>query len=1253
METRKMIVGMVMAVLVLMSGVSWGATQYYVSPDGNDNNSGTTWATAFATIGKGITTASNGDIIDVNEGTYYEAIDYGGKAIKVQSTDPNDWDTVAATIIDANDPNADAVMFNSGEDANAVLKGLTVTGAWVGVYADSVGSVISRCILQGNRTGVKYTQNSTGTLIVNNKIYDSNGRGVFGNKGDATIKNNWIYDSDKGIKLSGGASADIYNNTIVNNISYGIDKDGQGVATISNCIIWDCNDDLKGCSATYSCISDCCDASGTGNICGDGNDPNFVNAASDDYHILRVSPCVDAGDPCYVPDINETDIDGDARVRGTAVDMGADEDPPDWYVDCTVSGGTGKSWDYAFKYLQDALANSELESGHVIWVADGTYYPDEGDGQTPDDRTATFNLKTGVTIVGGYAGYGATNPDERDTKTYETILSGDIDGDGLLDGENSEHIVTGAGNGADEAVLDGFTIKGGNASATVNSCGGGMYMWGGWPPDSMTLKNCVIKDNRANRYGGGVYSEYVTMTIENCFFVDNTGGSGGGLFIYHTNPTLVNCVFSRNKATSPFGGGAMRGVTSSPTITNCTFSNNVTAGLYGGVLASHDAVVTNCIFWGNSDSTGNGESAQLQIGGTATVTYNCIQGLVTGGDFDSGSNTNNIGDGAGEAPFFIDESDPDGVFNVFGTIDDGLIIWEDSPCADSGSNAAAEGIAEDITGLSRIVNGTVDMGAYESRESQRPYFLRISGGEYHTLVLKLDRTVWACGKNDSGQLGLGNTQSPKNTIEQVLGGDMGTTNLERIVGIDGGWYHSLAVDVDCNVWAWGENTHGQIGDDPLTTPAPTPYTTPVEVNDTGGSNPLTDIRGISAGRSGEYSLAFDGSGSAWSWGENDRGQLGDGTIGTDRYTPVQVVGEGGTGDLENIIDVDTGANHSIALDDSGHVWCWGDNVYGQLGNGESGDAPVPTPVPVVHSTPTPTPIPLENIVDVAVASDYSTSSYALDANGCVWAWGCNFYGELGQDSDDDNAHPNPLKVLKGDMQVAGNFLKNIVAISAGREQVLALDEDGNVWAWGMNDSNQLGDGTNTDRPSPVQVKRIADGYGYLTDIIYIDAGYEHSMAIDIDNNFWVWGDNGSYRLGLGPAVGKQGHAQIMFTEVPTNDDCANAIEAYLHTATEEHFYYGSIVFATNGSVWYKFRPASGGTTTFSLCDSNYWTLLNIYTGDCGSLTLWKGEADNDYCGGGTAWKTYISDTVTGGTWYYIEVAGYVEVGNYVLKITQP
>ena len=147
------------------------------------------------------------------------------------------------------------------------------------------------------------------------------------------------------------------------------------------------------------------------------------------------------------------------------------------YVDIDRPGGSGTSWTNAYKYLQDALTDAGASAKPVeIRVARGTYKPDRGGGKTPGDREAAFQLINGVTIKGGYAGYGEPNPDARDIDLYETILSGDLgsndaavgDPCDLLTeptrGENSYHVLRGSNTDA-TAVLDGFTITAGYATS--------------------------------------------------------------------------------------------------------------------------------------------------------------------------------------------------------------------------------------------------------------------------------------------------------------------------------------------------------------------------------------------------------------------------------------------------------------------------------------------------------------------------------------------------------------------------------------------------------------------------------------------------------------------------------------------------------------------------------------------------------------------------------------------------------------------
>jgi len=153
----------------------------------------------------------------------------------------------------------------------------------------------------------------------------------------------------------------------------------------------------------------------------------------------------------------------------------------------------------------------------------------------------------------------------------------------------------------------------------------------------------------------------------------------------------------------------------------------------------------------------------------------------------------------------------------------------------------------------------------------------------------------------------------------------------------------------------------------------------------------------------------------------------------------------------------------------------------------------------------------ENIEDVAVCCGFDEdtgtgewgSSYALESSGYVWAWGDGYLGKLGQGPSDLEDYDTPVKVKD---QSGQDFLSNIVAISAGSDHVLALDKDGYVWGWGDNLYGQLGVGDSYYYcTKPVKVKK--DASNFLDNIVYIDAGFEHSTAIDKYGNFWVWGSN--------------------------------------------------------------------------------------------------------------------------------------------------
>jgi len=200
------------------------------------------------------------------------------------------------------------------------------------------------------------------------------------------------------------------------------------------------------------------------------------------------------------------------------------------FVDANAVGANnGTSWADAYNCLQGALAAAS--SGAEIRVAQGTYKPDRGATVTASDRTATFQLASGVTMRGGYTGSGAPDPNARDINAHKTILSGDLNGDEgsafAHNSENSYHVVTGSGTDA-TAVIDGFIITAGNANGYFldgHDAGAGMRNVNGSP----TIKSCVFKQNWGIR-GSGMANSTSSPTVINCTFTGNSSWYGAAMY---------------------------------------------------------------------------------------------------------------------------------------------------------------------------------------------------------------------------------------------------------------------------------------------------------------------------------------------------------------------------------------------------------------------------------------------------------------------------------------------------------------------------------------------------------------------------------------------------------------------------------------------------------------------------------------------------------------------------------------------------
>jgi alpha-tubulin suppressor-like RCC1 family protein len=342
----------------------------------------------------------------------------------------------------------------------------------------------------------------------------------------------------------------------------------------------------------------------------------------------------------------------------------------------------------------------------------------------------------------------------------------------------------------------------------------------------------------------------------------------------------------------------------------------------------------------------------------------------------------------------------------------------------------------------------------------------IGAGWYHSCARKADRSVWCWGFNADGELGDGTTASPKASPVQVTG--LGTAAVELAVGIS----HTCARKADGSVWCWGFDDFGQIvggGTDPITP-------SPVQVTALG-----TSAVEITAGY--YQTCARKADGSVWCWGGNDDGELGDGTTVTPS-SPVQVTALG-----TSAVEITAGVYQTCARKADGSVWCWGNNDYGQVGDGTT-VSPRPLPVQVAALG--------TSVVEIAAGYFHTC---ARKADGSVWCWGSNFYGQMGNGTV-TKSEPVPVQVTA--------LGTSAVEIATGYFHSCARKADGTVWCWGYDGDGEIGDGTTAfRRPSPTQVSALG------TTAVAITAGGGHSCARTPDGSAWCWGADQYGQMGDG------------------------------------------------------------------------------------------------------------------------------------------
>lgn len=334
-------------------------------------------------------------------------------------------------------------------------------------------------------------------------------------------------------------------------------------------------------------------------------------------------------------------------------------------------------------------------------------------------------------------------------------------------------------------------------------------------------------------------------------------------------------------------------------------------------------------------------------------------------------------------------------------------------------------------------NGYGQLGNGATADSSSPVtvsgaFSAVSIGGAHTIGLKSDGTVWAWGNNASGQLGNG-TQDSKTSPAQVTN----PVGVSGFTAIAAGGNHTLALDNLGNVWAWGLNSSGQLGNNTLVN-----QNTPVQVLTSDGVTPLSGITALAAG--GAFSLALKSDGTVWAWGSNNYGQLGDTTQVT-KIIPVQVLTSDGITPLSGITAIAAGGSHVLAINGGTTMYAWGYNELGQLGDGTT----------TLRLSAVPVVMP-GNVTAVSAGLDHSLAVIG----GAVYAWGFNYYGQLGNGAA-LQSH-TPVTEFQRVTDQNGIFLANIVDIIAVGHHSIARDAN-SIWTWGNNTYGQLGDGTTQSR----------------------------------------------------------------------------------------------------------------------------------------------------------------------------------------------
>jgi len=1124
--------------------------------------------------------------------------------------------------------------------ANCEIKlNYAVSGGGIGA---GYGTTIVNCKIHHNNAqnyggGI---QGNSGVQVINSAVYGNystyNGGGIAfwdgGTIDSSTVTGNWIASGDP-------------------SVAAGVVGYSSGTTTITNSIIWGNRQDQNpseisfnsssGANGTVSYSNVRGGYTGTGNI---DFDPLFPDSANGDLRVQSIVPSINGGNDAAVPlDIADLDGDGDtgeqlpfdlpgnSRIEAT-VDMGAYEYIPGFHIEHTLSvivdptqsamiSGAGGVCDsscttnYFEGYQLTATAVPQNSNRFAYW---------EGCDSSNWDQ-CTVTMDSGKTITAHMVNEtvdadGDTMEDWWEWYHFGSLNrtgNGDNDNDGLIDkDEFTQGTDPNSDDSDDDGMPDGwevtYTLDPLADDADLDADSDGLtnldeYQLGTNPqsgdtdgdsmPDEWEVSvglNPTGDDAAADNDGDGVsnYQEYLDNT-DPTFNYDLTYTSGPNGSINGDlsqtinegqNGTSVEAVPASNYHFVNWSDGS---TDYSRTDTNVTAHISVTANFaidtftltytpdangsisgdgsqtadYGTDGTAVTAVpVTNYYFveWSDGSTDNPRTDTNVTEDITVTATFSNLYTLT----YNPGSHGSISGDTLQEVAYGSDGTAvtavPDAGYQ--------FVIWSDG---ETNATRTDTNVTADIT-----------VTASWSSDSQMACVVEAAAGENYNLVVKSDGTLWAWGANSYGQLGDGTNTEKTSPIQ--IGSDTdwkrvtaytnhslaiktdgtlwtwgqglsSSSNQPVRVGVDTNWqtvsvgeYHTVALKTDGTLWTWGSNWYGELGDGSTDN-----NTVPTQVG--------TDIDWHSVAAANGHNLALKTDGSLWAWGQNGNGQLGDGTT-VNKLTPTLIddsavwskiaAGYGkslviksdgtlwgsGTG-YPGAILVQIGSNtewqhvytghngFNLAIKVDNSLWAWGSNFWGQLGDGSKSTRSMPVQVGSDN--------------DWRMAATGSEHSIGVKSDGALWVWGSNMNGALG--SGIAANHNTPTLISAG-----------WTAVGTGRDRSGAMKNDGTLWGWG-------GDG------GQYPVQKSTD-----TDWQNISVGDSHSVAIKTDGTLWAWGSEN-----LGNGVWPNITSSSVPIQIGTDNTWEKISVGGRHT----------LALKTNGTLWawgYNYYGQAGGTSNSTI-----------------------------------------------------------------------